>query len=72
MGDKSLEMEYFEENCHQEEIQEEVILANPIENESSEDISITERTDTESMAREIITPSSHKAAVWKFWISERQ
>ena len=63
MGDESLEME----DCHQEEIEEEVILENPIENESSEDISITERTDTESMAREIITPSSHKAAVWKYF-----
>ena len=48
MADESLEMEYYEEDCHQEEIQEEVILANPIENESSEDISITERTDTET------------------------
>ena len=41
------------------------ILANPIENESLEDI--TECADTESMAREIITPSSHKAAVWKYF-----
>ena len=61
MGNESLEME----DCHEEEIQEEVILANPIENESLEDI--TEHADTESMAREIITPSSHKAAVWKYF-----
>ena len=61
MGNKRLEMK----DCHEEEIQEEVILVNPIENESLEDI--TEHADTKLMAREIITPSSHKAAVLKYF-----
>ena len=61
MGDERLEME----DCHEEEIQEEVILANPIENESLKDI--TEHADTELMAREIIMSSSHKAAILKYF-----
>ena len=65
MGDESRDESLEMEDCHKEEIQEEVILVNPIENESLE--VITERAETESMAREIITPPSYKAAVWKYF-----
>ena len=62
MSDDGIEME---DGREEEEIQEEIVPAIPIEKESLGDI--TEFTGTESAAREIITPSSHKAAVWKYF-----
>ena len=63
MSDDGIEMEDCREE--EEEIQEEIVPANPVEKESLGDI--TECTGTESAARDIITPSSHKAAVWKYF-----
>ena len=62
MSDDGIEME---DGREEEEIQEEIVPSIPIEKESLGDI--TECTGTESAAREIITPSSHKAAVWKYF-----
>ena len=59
MNDGDCEMEDWHE---EQEVQDEVTPANPIESESLEDD--TEHTDVESTAREV-TPLSHKAPVWK-------
>ena len=60
MNDGDCEMEDWHK---EQEVQDEVTPANPIESESLE--YDTEHTSVESTAREITMPLSYKAPVWR-------